>query len=181
MVFRLSADTPGFSPIARGVYCACQTCCQEGRKREAQFQSSVLSTPFRVETESGESWGSRSRALFQSFVFIWLELEFCIVMLDFPKLYRMPRASKLAPQVKVLAASCCDLSWIPGTSGAEEETCAHCPGCPHPHPHAYTQSNTVNKANPSVYKDARCKSNKNQTSQHMRGEGKLLVCCSVSL
>lgn len=49
----------------------------------------------------------------QTFPFIWLKLEFCIVMLDFQKPYTM--GNEMAHLIKVLAANCCDLSLILGS------------------------------------------------------------------
>lgn len=77
VVFKLSMDKPGFSPIIRKVYNACQTRCHEGRK--------VVFYPH----PSVSNYGAPDPAaeLFQSFIFIWLHLEVCIVMLEFSKPY----------------------------------------------------------------------------------------------
>lgn len=83
-------------------------------------ESGVLSTPFRVETESWRAVVDPASGLcFKSFIFIWLELDFCIVMLDFQNL--TPWANKIAHLVKMLAASCWDLHVIPGTHVVEGE------------------------------------------------------------
>lgn len=54
----------------------------------------------------------------QTFPCIWLELEFCTVMLDFQKPYTV--GNEMAHLIKVLAANCGDLSLIPGTRVVEE-------------------------------------------------------------
>ena len=54
----------------------------------------------------------------QTFPFIWLKLEFRIVMLDFQKPYTV--GSEMAHLIKALAANCCDLSLIPGIHVMEE-------------------------------------------------------------